>query len=476
MPAPRVSALFRCLGCGAEFPLAEPRTACASCGELLDVVPDLEAFGTSGAAWRDLFDRRRACAHSPETRAFERSGVWRYREHVLPGLDAAHLVSKPEGDTRLYAGGALGEELGFSRLFVKHEGENPTLSFKDRGMAAGVTWAKACGFPVVACASTGDTSAALAAYAAEVPGMRAVVLLPHAKITDEQLSQALAYGATTFGLDTDFDGCMRIVAALADEGRVYLLNSKNAVRLEGEDDRLRGDPRSRLGGAGLVRRARRKCLEPLGDRQGPARVASLGILDKKPRLAGIQADAADPFYRSYETGFAERVTCVAGDTAASAIRIGAPVSHPKARREIGYFDGVVERVTEAELLDAFALANRHGLAICPNSAVALAGAAKLRKEGVIRKSDLVVVVATAHALKFSATMAAYHRGSGRLAIAAPPAGDAGGGSRRDRLRASAQLPGGWFSCGPPLRISMSVVVPISNSVRFSSSARPTRWS
>ena len=142
---------------------------------------------------------------------------------------------------------------------------------------------------------------------------------------------------------------------------------------------------------------------------------ALGLLEKKPRLAGIQAEAADPFYRSYETGFAERVTRVAGDTAASAIRIGAPVSHPKAQREIGFWNGVVERVTESELLDAFALANRHGLAICPNSAVALAGAAKLRRAGVIRKEDLVVVVATAHALKFSGTMAAYHRGGGRLA-------------------------------------------------------------
>ena len=140
-------------------------------------MPDLGAFGFSGAAWRDLFDRRRAAPASPETRAFEQSGVWRYREHVLPGLDTEALVSKPEGVTRLYAGGALGDELGLARLFVKHEGENPTLSFKDRGMAAGVTWAKACGFPVVGCASTGDTSAALAAYAAEVPAMRAIMLL-----------------------------------------------------------------------------------------------------------------------------------------------------------------------------------------------------------------------------------------------------------------------------------------------------------
>jgi threonine synthase len=416
MAAPDVAARFRCLGCGVAYPLAEPRTSCAACGELLDVVPDLEAFGHSGSAWRDLFDRRRAAPGSAETRPHERSGVWRYREHVLPGLDASLLVSKPEGATRLYAPGALGEELGLARLFVKHEGENPTLSFKDRGMAAGVTWAKACGFTLVGCASTGDTSAALAAYAAEVPGMRAVVLVPHAQITDEQLSQALAYGATTFGLDTDFDGCMKIVAALADERRVTLLNSKNAVRLEGQKT-IAFEAIHDLGWTApdwfVVPVGNAGNLSAIG--KGLREWLSLGILEKRPRLAGIQADAADPFYRSYRTGFATRVTRVAGDTAASAIRIGAPVSHPKAQREIVAFDGVVERVSEAELLDAFALANRHGLAICPNSAVALAGAAKLRREGLILRDDLVVVVATAHALKFSGTMATYHRGRDRLA-------------------------------------------------------------
>ncbi|MGA7991630.1 MAG: threonine synthase [Thermoanaerobaculia bacterium] len=416
MVAPAVAARFRCLGCGTVYPLAEPRTSCAACGELLDVEPDLEAFGHSGNAWRDLFERRRAAPLSPGTLPHERSGVWRYREHVLPGLDASLLVSKPEGATRLYAGGALGEELGLARLFVKHEGENPTLSFKDRGMTAGVTWAKACGFPLVGCASTGDTSAALAAYAAEVPGMRAVVLLPHDKISDEQLAQALAYGATTFGLDTDFDGCMKIVAALADEGRVYLLNSKNAVRLEGQKT-IAFEAIHDLGWTApdwfVVPVGNAGNISAIG--KGLREWLSIGILDKKPRLAGIQADAADPFYRSYKTGFAERVTRVAGETAASAIRIGAPVSHAKAQREIGAFDGVVERVTEAELLDVFALAGRHGLAICPNSAVALAGAAKLRREGTIRRDDLVVVVATAHALKFSRTMAAYHRGTGSLA-------------------------------------------------------------
>src|ERR1019366_3026463 len=145
----------------------------SACGGLLDVVSNLRAFGRTGAAWRDLFDRRRAASPSEATRPFETSGVWRFREHVFPDLPEDGIVSKPEGATRLYAGGALGEELSLSRLFVKHEGANPTLSFKDRGMTVGVSWARASGFKTVACASTGDTSAALAAYAAAVPGMRA---------------------------------------------------------------------------------------------------------------------------------------------------------------------------------------------------------------------------------------------------------------------------------------------------------------
>ncbi len=407
---------FRCVSCQAEFPIGEVLTSCRACGDLLDVVPDLRAFGRDGAGWRDLFDRRRAALPAATTPAYETSGVWRYREHVFPPLPEASIVSKPEGSTRLYPGRELGERLGLSRLHVKHEGENPTLSFKDRGMTVGVSWARHLGVPIAACASTGDTSAALAAYVAEAPGMRAVVLVPDAKITGEQLSQALQYGATTIGLPTDFDGCMRAVADLTSRRPVYLLNSKNPVRIEGQKS-IGWEAIHDLGWEVpdwfVVPVGNAGNLSAIG--KGLREWLDLGVIEKRPRLAGIQAEAADPFYRSFLGGFKERVTRVAGPTAASAIRIGAPVSHPKARREIEAFDGVVERVTEEELMDAFALANRHGLAICPNSAVALAGAAKLRAAGVIRQHDRVVVVATAHALKFSGAAMAYHEGSGRLA-------------------------------------------------------------
>ena len=400
---------FRCVSCAADFPIEEVRTACATCGSLLDVEHDLASFGRSGADWRSLFDRRRSALPGLATKPYEQSGVWRYREHVLPCLPEVSIVSKPEGNTRLYPGRALGDELGLSRMFVKHEGENPTLSFKDRGMTVGVSWARHLGIRDVACASTGDTSAALAAYAAEVPGMRGIVLLPDAKITDEQLAQALHYGATTLALSTDFDGCMKVVANLSSAHPIYLLNSKNPVRIEGQKT-IAWEAIHDLGWEVpdwfVVPVGNAGNISAIG--KGLREWLSLGVIEKKPRLAGVQADAADPFYQSFQTGFTRRITRMAGETAASAIRIGAPVSHPKAEREIKFWNGVVARVTEAELMAAAALANRHGLAICPNSAVALAGAKKLRAEGTIGKDQLVVVVATAHAIKFSSPAAAFH--------------------------------------------------------------------
>ncbi len=400
---------FRCVSCAADFPIEQVRTECATCGSLLDVEHDLTSFGRSGTDWRSLFDRRRSALPGLFTKPYEQSGVWRYREHVLPCLLEEEIVSKPEGNTRLYPGRALGDELGLSRMFVKHEGENPTLSFKDRGMTVGVSWARHLGIKDVACASTGDTSAALAAYAAEVPGMRGIVLLPDAKITGEQLAQALHYGATTLALSTDFDGCMKVVADLSSAHPLYLLNSKNPVRIEGQKT-IAFEAIHDLGWEVpdwfVVPVGNAGNISAIG--KGLREWLSLGVIDKRPRLAGIQADAADPFYQSYQTGFTRRITRTAGETAASAIRIGAPVSHPKAEREIKFWNGVVARVTESELMAAAALANRHGLAICPNSAVALAGVKKLRAEGTIGKDQLVVVIATAHAIKFSSPVVAFH--------------------------------------------------------------------
>ena len=302
-----------CLGCGAPYGIEEVLTECPACGGLLEVLHDLRSFGLSGREWRDLFDRRRGALPNAETPAWERSGVWRYREHVFPALAPGEIVSKPEGATNLYRCTDLGRELGLTRLFVKHEGENPTLSFKDRGMTVGVSWAKKLGRTNVVCASTGDTSAALASYAAEVPGMRAVVLLPEAKITGEQLSQALHHGALTLGLSTDFDGCMRIVADLARTRPVYLLNSKNPVRIEGQ--KTIGQeaihdlgwevpdwfvvPVGNAGNVSAIGKGIREWLD-------------LGVIGKRPRIAGAQAAQ---YRRAYETSASRRVVSRSGSPA-----------------------------------------------------------------------------------------------------------------------------------------------------------------
>jgi threonine synthase len=338
--------------------------------------------------------------------------VWRYHELILPELPLDQVLTKPEGNTRLYHTTALSRAFELPGLHLKHEGENPTLSFKDRGMTAGVSWAHHLGIATVACASTGDTSAALAAYAAEDPAMQAVVFLPAGKISREQLSQAIAYGARTLALDTDFDGCMRLVQEVCARRPIYLLNSMNSLRIEGQKaigletlQQLRWQVPDwfviPVGNAGN--------LSALG--KGLREAHALGLIDRLPRIAAVQASAADPFYRSFRTGFAERIESVASPTLASAIRIGAPVSHDKARVVIEQFHGVVESVSEAELMEAKALADRAGVAVCPNSGVALAGLRKLVSDGTIRRSETVVAIMTAHGLKFSATDWSYHTGA-----------------------------------------------------------------
>jgi len=340
------------------------------------------------------------------------SGVWRYHELILPELPPADVVTKPEGNTNLYHSAKLSAAFDTKRLHLKHEGENPTLSFKDRGMTAGVSWAHHLGQKVVACASTGDTSAAMAAYAAQVEGMQSVVFLPRGKISAEQLSQAITYGARTLALDTDFDGCMRLVQAVTAKHPVYLLNSMNPFRIEGQkaigleaiqqlDWQVPDWFVIPVGNAGNISALGKGLWEAL----------ELGIIDRLPRIAGIQAAAADPFYRSYETGFREKITRQAGPTLASAIRIGNPVSYEKARGVVQRFDGVVARVDEGELMDAKALADRCGVAVCPNSGVALAGLRRLRAEGVIEAGQSVVVILTAHGAKFSQVGVDYHTGA-----------------------------------------------------------------
>jgi threonine synthase len=356
------------------------------------------------AAWRSLFDERLATTSGPM-----RSGVWRFREFVLPDLPVEAIVTKPEGNTNLYRSSALEKISSTAVVHIKHEGENPTLSFKDRGMTSGVSLARHLGVGAVACASTGDTSAAMAAYAAQVGGMKGVVVLPKDKVSVEQLSQPLASGCLTLSLPTDFDGCMRLLRDICRRRPLYLLNSVNSIRLEGQKtigfemvQQLGWEPPDwvvvPVGNAGNI--------SAIG--KGMFEWKHLGIIDRVPRLLGAQAESARPLAQAHAEGYRRRVRVKAGDTSASAIRIGDPVSYDKAVNAVRASSGLFESASEQEIMDAKALVDATGVYICPNSATAVAVFLKARAAGLIGPDERVVIVATAHGCKFSRSTIDYH--------------------------------------------------------------------
>lgn len=399
---------LRCIGCGRDYPLGEIRYECEACSDLLEVTHDLDGLKRQrdGASWRRLFDSRLGAAAG-----IHRSGVWRYHELILPDLPADRVVTRPEGNTNLYRSPRLERESGTGSVHIKHEGENPTLSFKDRGMSAGVSFARFIGVDLVACASTGDTSAAMAAYAAQAEGMRGVVVLPRGKISMEQLSQPIASGALTVSLPADFDTCIRLLREVCRRRPVYLLNSVNPVRIEGQKSiayetaqQLGWDPPDwvvvPVGNAGNI--------SAIG--KGFFDLHTLGVIDRVPRLLGAQPEAAAPLARAHQEGYRERVRVKAGETAASAIRIGDPVSYDKAVAAVRRSHGAFLSASEPEIMDAKALVDATGIYICPNSATAVAGFLKARRGGIIGAGDRVVIIATAHGCKFSQATIDYHGG------------------------------------------------------------------
>ena len=411
------SASFHCIaGCHGSFPLDEIIYRCPRCGDLLEVTHDVDALrARSAAAWMKLFDDRYLRTSWPYG-----SGVWGKKEWVAPHVRDENVVSMYEGGSNLFWAERYGKELGVADLWVKQCGISHTGSFKDLGMTVLVSTVKqmiADGKPIraVACASTGDTSAALSAYGAAA-GIRTLVLLPRGKVSTAQLVQPLANGATVFALDTDFDGCMAIVQRLALEEGVYLANSMNSLRLEGQKtvaieivqqfDWGVPDwvviPGGNLGN-----------VSALG--AGFALMRELGLIQKLPRICVAQAQAADPLYRSFVRGFASFEPVVAQPTQASAIQIGNPVSVKKAVKTLQVFNGVVEHATEAELADAAARADRTGMFNCPHTGVALAALEKLIAAGTIARTDRVVVISTANGLKFIDFKVGYHEGGGRHA-------------------------------------------------------------
>ena len=389
---------FKCIECGNEYDIHEIRYRC-DCDELLEVIHDLKSSIPDPEKWKNSLNRN-----------LYKTAFHRYQDILFPSLPKESIISLQEGDTPLYDISHAFPDFG--SLKMKHEGMNPTLSFKDRGMVAGVSWANNLGCKIVICASTGDTSAAMAAYAGAAPNIRGIVLLPHGKISPEQLAQPIASGSLTIGIETDFDDCMKLVQQLTKKHNIYLLNSMNSIRIEGQKAIIIETLHQLnwqmpdwfiipIGNAGNI--------SALG--KGLRELYELGIIDKLPRLAGIQTVGASPLFNSFKNGFSQLIPQKAKPTKASAIQIGDPVSYKKAVKELKYFNGVVEVITETELMDWKAQIDSMGISICPNSAVAVAGTMKLRQDGLINQVDNVVVILTAHGSKFTNTVIDYHQDS-----------------------------------------------------------------
>ena len=396
-------------GCGRRYSIYDVVYQCEDCGGLLDVGHDIEALKTRTAVeWMQLFDSRARTTEWPYG-----SGVWGKKEWVCPQLSNDNVVSMYEGHTNCFWAERLGRELGLSDLWVKLCGNSHTGSFKDLGMTVLISVVKqmiADGKPIraVACASTGDTSAALAAYAAAA-GIPAVVLLPKGKVSTAQLIQPIANGALVLALDADFDGCMRIVKQITHDPTIYLANSMNPLRMEGQktvafeivqqfDWQVPDWIVIPVGNLGNV--------SALG--KGFLLMKSLGLIDKLPRIVCAQAERANPLYLSYQTGFTSYRPIEAQKTLASAIQIGDPVSYERAVKILRAFDGIVEQATEDELANAAARADRTGMYCCPHTGVALAVLTKLVERGEIRADERVIVISTAHGLKFTDFKVGYH--------------------------------------------------------------------
>jgi threonine synthase len=334
------------------------------------------------------------------------SGVWRFREIVLPSAEA--VVSYPEGNTPLLHRVALDRWTGVEYLLIKHEGQNPTGSFKDRGMTVGVTQALRIGATAVACASTGNTSASLAAYAAQA-GLPALVLVPAQGVAMGKLAQTLAYGARTLLVRGDFDQCLRMVDEAAGKLGVYLLNSINPFRIEGQKtivfellQQLSWEapdwiilPAGNLGNTAAFGKAIREAQQ-------------WGLIARRPRLAAVQAAGAAPFARSFEEGFARR-HAVKAETVATAIKIGDPASYERAVTAIRETNGIVRSVSDAELLEAKAAIDAAGVGCEPASAASLAGLRQMVRDGTVGPRERIVAILTGHILKDPSLLLRYHQ-------------------------------------------------------------------
>lgn len=389
---------LQCMDCGATYPMTQVIYACTACGGLLDVQHDWSSLTIT----RSLFDQRLGTLDAPY-----RSGVWRYKEMVYPDVPDDLIVSRPEGNTNLYHVPKLAAWAGVDTLYLKHEGENPTGSFKDRGMTGGVTQARVLGMTRVACASTGNTSAALASYAA-FAGLEGIIFMQNRQIAVGKLAQGLAYGATCIQINADFDRNLALVRQISDDLGIYVLNSVNPFRLEGQKtimietiQQLKWNvpdwivvPGGNLGNSSAFGKALYEMHQ-------------LGLIDRLPRIAVVQAEGASPLYRAAQRSF-DHLEPMKAETIATAIKIGNPVNYPKAVRALKWTNGVVEMVTDQEIMDAKALIDAAGIGCEPASACSLAGTRKLVERGVIQRGESVVGVLTGNVMKDPDAIIGYH--------------------------------------------------------------------
>jgi len=397
-----MTSILQCVNCGTQYPINEVIYECSTCSGLLDVIHDFDAVNAKIPITRQLFDDRLGSLDKPYN-----SGVWRFKELIYPDVDESLIVSRPEGNTNLYHVPHLAEWAGVGELYLKHEGENPTGSFKDRGMTGGVTQARVLGMERVACASTGNTSASLASYAATA-GIEGIIFLQNKQIALGKLAQGIAYGATCLQINADFDRNLELVREVSKQLNIYVLNSVNPFRLEGQKSimfeaiqQLRWQvpdwivvPGGNLGNSSAFGKALFELHQ-------------LGLIDRLPRLAIIQAHGANPLYR-YSTGGFTEFEAVKAETIATAIKIGNPVNREKAVRTMEWTSGVVEEVYDQQIMDAKALIDRSGIGCEPASACSLAGTKKLVEKGIIRPGDTVVGVLTGHVLKDPDATIGYH--------------------------------------------------------------------
>ena len=406
----KYDAWFQCVqGCERRHELNEIIYRCPKCGSLLEVKHDVDRLKTrSAAAWMSLFEKRYMRTAYPYG-----SGVWGKKELICPNIDNGNIVSPYEGGTNLFWAERLGKSIDVPDLWIKQCGISHTGSFKDLGMTVLVSMVKQIisegkDIRAVICASTGDTSASLAAYAAaaDIP---AVILLPRAKVSMTQLIQPICNNALTLSLDTDFDGCMAIVQKLAETPYFYLANSINSLRIEGQKT-ISIEIVQQFGWEVpdwiIIPGGNLGIVSALG--LGFRLMQDLGIINKLPRIVCAQAAKANPLYTSYLNNFTDFSSMSAQTTLATAIQIGNPVSIQKAIKVIEEFNGIVEQATESELANAAALADRTGLFNCPHTGVALTALFKLIERKEIQRSDRVVVISTATGLKFPEFKVNYH--------------------------------------------------------------------